>query len=91
MRSNPYTTNCEDLDALDFAVRTECAAFERDRKIDGVWVVDATTGAILARIVDRARDGDPKNDPRAIAKRIIRAQQDQAKDLLIAKLGMIEH
>jgi hypothetical protein len=82
-----YTTVCEDLDALDFMVRTECVAFERDRRIDGVWVVDATTGAVLARIVDRAREGDPKNDPRAIAKRIIRAQQEQARNLLFTRLG----
>jgi hypothetical protein len=82
-----YTTVCEDIEEIDFVVSTECAAFERDRRIDAVWVVDSTTSIILARIVDRASEGGPKNNPRAIAERIVKAQQEQAKKLLLTRLG----
>jgi len=58
-----YTTACHDISELDFTIRTECAAFIADAQIDSVWVADSTTGHVLARIVDRAQDGDPRNNP----------------------------
>ncbi|HUY25933.1 MAG TPA: hypothetical protein VMV27_00820 [Candidatus Binataceae bacterium] len=81
-----YTTACHDISELDFTIRTECAAFIADAQIDSVWVADSTTGHVLARIVDRAQDGDPRNNPRAIAIRIVKAQRDLARELMLRKM-----
>lgn len=81
-----YTTTCLDIGEIDFMVRTECAAFWRGNRICVVWVADSTQDVILARVVDRAVSGDAKNDPQRIARRIVQAQREQARELLLLKL-----
>jgi len=82
-----WVTTCHDLPGgPEFEVRTECIAYQGERRLGSSCVTSSSTGSVLRRFLERVKDGDSKYDPAALARRIVQVQQDMAKDALMRKI-----
>lgn len=82
-----WVTTCHDLPGgPEFEVRTECIAYQGERKLGSSCVTSSSAGSVLRRFLERVKDGDSKYDPAALARRIVQVQRDMAKDVLMRKI-----
>ncbi len=81
-----HRTRVVDLEGGDFLVRTESKIIVDGQEVGDCAVEDYASTYFMARVLDRAAIESAKNNPGAIASRIVNAQHSRAEEILLRKI-----